>query len=212
MKSQFVIDLENLRDGSILFTEFSKNNRDRFMRMAGYFFHRYRVYELDIEDLVQEGMIEAWRRVDLWDSTRGTPLQRYVEYHVGERMYREINRTRGWINKKRSDPMTRVDLQPHDLYSVIDGSISPHDRLELELVASTLPSLIERQVTIGVGLGASLRSIAAHLYNDEDLRQEHGFQSRDHATRRVRSAIRSATKWLVCHQTETRVSTFLMTN
>lgn len=205
--NKFQCDLRDLRAGTLSFDAFASNHRERFQRWAGYFFERYRPNGLDLDDLVQEALLEAWRAVDIWNSSKGSSIDRFVEYRVGERIDREIRRVRGWPKKGRSNPAVQID-SPFSIEIADNRSISPSKRLELERVASTLPSSIERDVAVGVGLGASLRVVAAHLYTDPDKRLEHEFDSKDHAIRKVRKAVRTATKKLESRKVETRVSTF----
>ena len=193
--SNFSADLHDLRSGNLSFQSFAQRHRERFHRWSAYFFERYRPNGLDISDLVQEALLEAWRAVDLWNLNRGVSIERFVEYKVGSKIDHEIRRVRGWPKKGRSIPAIQID-DTAALDTAVNRSLSPSKRLQLEGVARTLPTQIERDVAVGVGLGASLRVVAAHLYTDPDKRLEHEFDSRDHAVRKVRSAVKRATKRL----------------
>jgi DNA-directed RNA polymerase specialized sigma24 family protein len=194
--SRFEVDLTNLRSGKLSYTDFASRNRRRFRKWANYYIQRFHPHGLDIEDLVQEGLIEAWHSVDRWEEGRGPTLERFVHYHVGERMDREVKRVLGWPRTDRDKPATQV-FAPAAIDFVASGFMSALKRLELEGAVDTLSDPLERAATAGVGLGGSVRVIAAHLYADPATRLQFEFDSRDHAIRKVRSAVKRATKTLV---------------
>lgn len=192
---RFESDLLGLRSGELSFESFAGRNRERFIKWAAHFIDRYRPHGLDIDDLVQDGLIEAWRAVDGWEEGHGVSIQRRVEYKVGERMDREVKRALGWPRRDRDKPAQQV-FAPLAIEFAVSSSMGIEKRIELVAVVSKLSSPLERDVTIGIGLGASIRAVAAHLYSDPKKRLWYEFDSRDHAVRRVRSAVKKVTKTL----------------
>lgn len=191
---RFERDLLDLRSGELSFERFVGRNRGRFQRWASYFIDRYRPHGLDLDDLVQDGLLEAWRAVDGWQEEKASIVRR-VEYKVGERMDREVKRALGWPRKDRPVPAQQV-FSPLAIEFAVSGSMGMSKRIELEGVASRLETPFERDVTIGIGLGASIRVVAAHLYADPKKRLWYEFDSPDHAVRRVRSMVKRVTKTL----------------
>lgn len=192
---RFESDLLGLRSGELSFESFAGRNRERFTKWAAYFIDRYRPHGLDIDDLVQDGLIEAWRAVDGWEEGLGVSIQRRVEYKVGERMDREVKRALGWPRRDRDKPAQQV-FAPLAIEFAVSSSMGVEKRIELAAVVSNLSSPLERDVTIGIGLGASIRAVAAHLYSDPRKRLWYEFDSRDHAVRCVRSVVKKVTKTL----------------
>jgi hypothetical protein len=185
------IDLLKLRSGEMDFQSFAKKYESKFYAWAKYYFDRYNPRSIDISDLVQEALLEAWRAVDLWDSERGVDIERFVNYRVGERIDREILRVKGWPKSNRSPVAVHIDFS--DCIDIAVGtSISDSKRLELDEMVNTFKHPIERYVVAGIGLGASIKVVAAHLYSDSDKRAEFEFDSCEHAIRKVRTVVRKA--------------------
>lgn len=192
--NNFQRDLESLRSGKLSFHTFTLNHRERFYRWSRYFFDRYRPRGIDIDDLVQEALLEAWRAVDSWIPSR-SPIDKFVQYRVGERIDREIKRSTGWPKKDR--PKKPTILYNVDISNIgVEAVVSSLERLELEEVVSTLELPIERDVTTGVGLGAPIRVVAAYLYDDTNRRSKYKFDNRDQAIKKVRSTVKHVTKKL----------------
>ena len=206
--NKFQRDLESLREGKLSFHAFTNNHTTRFHKWARYFFERYNPSGIDIDDLVQEALLEAWRAVDSWDPTR-SPIDKFVQYRVGERIDRELKRVKGWPKKGRPEKPQTIYMNEID-YSVLEDKVvlSPSDRIELEQVVCSLKTSLEQDVVAGVGLGAPLRVVAAYLYRDSKKREDYKFQDRDQAVRTVRSTIKRVTKDLESAKVERRLSTF----
>lgn len=119
----FPQDLAELRDGVIDFTTFAKRNKNRFERWARYFLERWPNRTLDLGDLVQEAMIEAWQAVDRWDPDRGTvTLVGFVFFRVGERLDRECKRVLGWPRRFRGQEAIKVDS--FEAFTAVEGDVA----------------------------------------------------------------------------------------
>lgn len=188
-------DLYALRSGELSFDTFSKKYKTVFENWVGYFYRRYTLHGLDIEDLIQEALIEAWRAVDLWDENRAS-LKKFVCYRVGERIDREIKRSLGWPRKGRSKPAQQIDLPIAVDNRTTNNSLNQLDRLVLLDVLSRLRTDLERDVVLGIALGASVRKVAANIYADPQRRLWYRFDSDEHAVRRVRKVVKDVTEYL----------------
>lgn len=203
-------DLLELRLGWITFDVFGARHSSRFRRWAGYYFDRFRPPGLDVEDLVQEALLEAWRSVDTWDPTRGTDrfveLDRFVEFRVGRKLRVECERVLGWPDKRRGKRAVRpLSLS---LAGIEEPATTAHAlaRVELEETLSRVPGGLRREAVTGVVLGMSLRVVAAHLYADPTKRVAYGFESREDAVRKVRCEVKQQAK-IEKNRVSTRVST-----
>lgn len=187
----FEQDLLSLRAGTLGFDTFARTYRERFTRWAGYFFERWPQSQHDMTDLIQEGLIEAWRAVDRWDPSRGVKIDRFVEYRVGERMYAPLRKALGNPDKRRGFKVVRfvsMDYLPTRFHGAQETA--QEARLDAEVLCHGLEGL-ERDVAAGVLLGANHKAVAAHLYNDPNRRREYRFDSQEHAVRVVRHTVKS---------------------
>lgn len=186
----FAADLEALRSEGLPFGRFAMLHAERFRRWARHYWARWPQRFLDVEDLTQEALLEAWRAVDEFDPERGTALDRFVEYRVGRKLRVELERVLGWPKKSRGTTAPKF-------YSILESdepSAPPAvlDRLHLEQVAASFDDDLSREVVAGVGLGLPLRAIAARIWDDPDKRIRYRLDDSDHAVRRVRSVVRRA--------------------
>ena len=198
-------DLLELRAGALTFDTFAARHASRFRRWAGYYIDRFRPPALDREDLVQEALLEAWRSVDTWDSTRGVELSRFVEYRVGRKLRVECERVLGWPDRRRGKRAVRPLSLSLVRLDELASSSSPLVRLELEESLRGVQGGLRRDVVAGVGLGMGLHVVAAHLYDDPEKRARYGFESREDAVRRVRREVRLQAK-IEKKRVSTRVS------
>lgn len=205
----YPIDLLELAAGLITFDAFAAVHASRFRRWAGYYFDRFRPTGLDVEDLVQEGLLEAWRAVDMWDPAKAgayaPDLPRFVEYRVGRKMRVECERVLGWPDKRRGNKAVRpLSLSLLCLEEATTDS-QALARAELSEALLRVPAGLRREVVAGVGLGMTLHVVAAHLYADPKKRDLYGFESREDAVRRVRREVRRQAK-VEKNRVSTRVS------
>lgn len=197
--ADFAADLLALREGTLDFDRFGATHRERFRRWAAYFFERWPQRALDLEDLVQEALIEAWRSVDAYDPARGVTIDRFVEYRVGSRLRTELQRVLGWPKKSRgTKPVRPVSTSAPSVGRLVDAesALGP-SAFELEVlrqVTARIADPLTREVAIGVGLGMPVRVLASYLYDDPERRILYRFDSIEHATRRVRTAARAAAR------------------
>lgn len=214
-------DLSALRDGGLTFDTFATRHGDRFHRWARYFFERWPQRAIGADDLAQEAMIEAWQAVDKWDPSRGVPIDRFVEYRVGERMTREIHRVNGWPRKDRGtrapsmvslqdvgpgrcglpDSHREEDSRGENAAIVIDAvdkpALDPVVVLDRDRVISGLSNDRLAQLTAaGVALGMNIRVMGVYIYQDDDMRKEFRFTSQEHAIREVRKKVRRTSRKL----------------
>ncbi len=187
----FEQDLLSLRAGALGFAVFERRYRERFRRWAGYFFERWPQSQLDIDDLVQEGLIEAWRAVDRWDEAAGPTIARFVEYRVGSCMRGQLRKACGNPDKRRGfKPIRNVTLALAPVQAV-DAPQEVTD--DIDAILGDLDGL-EREVVSGVLRGANHAVVAAHLFQDQDRREAYGFRDQGQAVKSVRSTIRKVTK------------------
>ncbi len=199
-------DLLDLRRGELTFDVFTVAHARRFRRWAGYYFDRFRPPSLDVEDLSQEALLEAWRSVDTWDPTRGTELGRFVEYRVGRKLRVECERVLGWPDKRRGKRAVRpISLSLSRLEEPATASRALA-RVELEEALRRVPHGLRRVAVAGVALGMGLDVVASHLYADREKRAAYGFESRGDAVRKVRREVRIQAK-VEKNRVSTRVST-----
>ncbi len=205
-------DLLELRLGWITFDRFTALHAGRFRRWAGYYFDRFRPHGLDVEDLVQEALLEAWRSVDTWDPTRGSEfgkfieLERFVEFRVGRKLRVECERVLGWPDKRRGKRAVRplsLSLTRLEELPVASRAVA---RVELEEALQRVPDGLRRDAVAGVALGMGLHVVAAHLYDDPEKRDLYGFESPEDAVRQVRREVRRQAK-VEKNRVSTRVST-----
>ncbi len=198
----FAVDLQALRDGGLDFDTFATQHAGRFRRWAAHFFARWPQTALDLDDLVQEGLIEAWRAVDAWEPGRAS-LERFVEYRVGRKLRVELERVLGWPKKSRGQKPVRplsmsVDgINRKVTRTMVDESLPAPERLELEDTLAALDDPLTREVVAGVGLGLSIRAIAARIYADPKRRLAYRLDSDDHALLRAHAAARKAIRQFV---------------
>lgn len=194
----FAKDLVALRAGSLTFNRFEATHTARFSRWAAHFYNRWPQSALDMDDLVQEGLLEAWRAVDEWDPSKPVKLERFVEYRVGRKLRVELERVLGWPKKSRGqkavrpESLTKVEVARTVARRLVDTSVTPPDRIELAEVASVLDDPMARDVVAAVGLGMSIRTAAARIYDDPDRREAYGLKDSNHALLRAHAAARKA--------------------
>lgn len=194
-------DLEALRAGEMSFDRFATANRGRFRRWAGYFKERWPQRALDLEDLVQEGLLAAWRAVDRFDPTRGVTLERYVEYQVGRAIRNEIDRVLGWPDKRRGHaPVRPLSLDDdaaarRHVIELDSREVSPEAKLLIAEASDRLRDSgdeLAAEVAVGIGLGMSADAVAVHLYDDPSRRIRYRFDSRSDAAKKVCAAAERA--------------------
>lgn len=202
-------DLLELRRGELTFDRFVGRHTSRFRRWAGYYFDRFRPPGLDVEDLVQEALLEAWRSVDTWDpakaGTYAPDLSRFVEYRVGRKLRVECERVLGWPDKRRGNKAVRpLSLSRTSVEELVNDSRAlVRDELGEGLLRVSRG--LRREAVAGVSLGMGLRVVAAHLYADPEKRDLYGFESREDAIRKVRQEVKCQAK-LEKNRVSTRVS------
>lgn len=198
----FAADLQALREGGLGFDTFAARHGGRFRRWAAHFYARWPQTSLDLDDLVQEGLIEAWRAVDAWDPEKAK-LERFVEYRVGRKLRVELERVLGWPKKSRGQkPVRPVSLSLEAVEravsrKLVDATLPPPERLELSEALEALDDPLTREVMAGVGLGLSIRAVAARIYADPARRLEYQLDSDDHALLRAHAAARKAIRKFV---------------
>lgn len=192
-------DLQALRGGTLSFDAFAQRHANRFRRWAAHFYGRWPTTSLDLEDLVQEGLIEAWRAVDEWRPD-GAPLERFVEFRVGRKLRVELERVLGWPKKSRGQVAVRplsMSLEPVSMAVgalLVDTTLSAPDQIQLAQAVESLKDPMSRDVVAGVGMGMSLRVVASRIYADPDRREAYGLESEDHTLLRVHAAGRRAVR------------------
>lgn len=201
----FAQDLGALREGRLTFARFAARHGDRFRRWAAYFYERWPQRTLDVEDLVQEALLEAWRAVDTWDPD-GAAIDRYVEYQVGRKLRVELERVLGWPKKAGARRPGSPEQKPVRPLSMAlpgveravealgeEATSGPFERLVVREAAESAPDDLTRDVIAGIGSGLSARALAAYLWEDAGRRIRYRLDSREHAVRVVRRAVRQAT-------------------
>lgn len=194
----FSSDLEALRAGSITFNTFARTHDSRFRRWAAYYFERWPQRALCVADLVQEGLLEAWRAVDAWDPTRGVALERFVEYQVGRRLRMELERVLGWPKKSRGTKAVRPISANVPAFAngdtvqdrIESGALTPEDLATIESAAAACKDPFEADVIRGIGRGMSPAVLATYLYEDPDRRVAYRLDSVEHTARRVPHVMR----------------------
>lgn len=216
----FRSDLLALRDGSLSFDDFARRHDTRFRKWAAHYFNRWPQTSLDLDDLAQEGIIEAWRAVDSWDPERTADVVRYVEYQVGRKIRVELERVLGWPNRSRGKAAVRPESidaavevfnrtsKSTLVLSVLHGTnarlgvlrgtrrLNAEDRAIVADAAAAAPDAITSDVIAAVGLGMSAHTAARHIFEDDDRRICYGLTSFDDALRAVKRAIRREAKRL----------------
>jgi RNA polymerase sigma factor (sigma-70 family) len=183
----FSADLQGLRDGTLRFDAFARRHGPVMRRWALWFFARWPQRYLDPDDLVQEALIAAWRAVDSYDPDRGKTLLEYVQWQVGDRIRTELQRVLGWPKKSRgTHPVRPVDITEDHLLALVQAPRAEEIGI-LRQVAGSLDG-IERDVVVGVGLGMSIPTVAARLYEDPEAREAYGLRTRRVAGMLARSA------------------------
>jgi RNA polymerase sigma factor (sigma-70 family) len=210
--SDFSDDLMALRTGELNFSRFVFLHSVRFRRWAKYFFQRWPSVGIDVDDLAQEGLIEAWQAVDRWDPERGVSIRKFVEYRIGERMSREMQRVNGWVRNDRAHNKPPIF---QDLESVTTKQ-TPRERGEfsirlVELAGQEIKNIenridrsnflettefdgLSKYAIFGTSLGIDSRIIGLYLFNNPETRKEFGFTDRNQATREVRKKIKSGVR------------------
>lgn len=189
-RAGFAAALHGLRAGSVDFREIENRHRGVFVSIAQSQIHKYAVSHLTVDDLVQEGMLMAWRAtVEFWDPSRKVDLDRYVMWRVSHCVVREIKRAVGWPAKGRSKPWKPVRMTPDDEIAHANNSaVCDVDRMEVsELLSARLDGLC-CSVSVGVVLGMDCSAIAAYLYSDPACRLRYRFDSMANARHQVRRA------------------------
>jgi len=195
--TSFDRDLGALRDGALSFDRFAHRHRARFARWAQHFFSRWPQRALDVDDLHQEALLEAWRAVDEWDPAKGVALRRFVEYRVGRKLRVELERVLGWPKKSRGQAAVRpmsIDASPKVATAVEFArrhEAEAEERAALRQVVDEETDPLTAQVLAGVGLGMGASAVAAHLWADPEARLAHRFDSQAEARRRVRRVIKA---------------------
>ena len=201
-----------LRAGELDFDEFASRHADNFEKMAGHFIVRWNPEYLTVDDLVQEGLLEAWRAVDSWDPTKTPSIVRYVEYQIGKRLRLECERVLGWPRKateKRAgkDPIRSRSFERGEqgeetvgfqkrgrairCLPALSTTQTPEDAVLGTEATQTFAGL-ERDAVAGVVAKAPIKTIAQRIYSDPQRRREYGLSSLDETIRVVRRAIKQA--------------------
>lgn len=197
-------DLLSLRDGRLDFDGFGRRHAARFRRWAGYFYNRWPQSILDLEDLIQEGLIEAWRAIDEWDPDKTADPVRFVEFRVGSRITTELQRVLGWPRKatarrKGKDPIRPLSTAVPGVElevgrKLVEDGSSVTRLLEVGEIVEKVPDDLTREIATGVAMGMSLEIVAGRLYEDPDRRLAYEFDSFDEAVRKVRRVARRVAK------------------
>lgn len=203
----FRAELLALRACELDFNTFAAANADRFRKWAAHYFYRWPQTTLDVEDLAQEGLIEAWRAVDEWDPSRTSDVVRFVEYRVGRKIRVELERVLGWPNKSRGkkavrplsidaaiDAMgssaARIDRGVVAALRAPDGRLTAEEREIVREAAHAAPDALTADVIAGIGVGMTAPAIARHIHEDDARRARYGLTSYPDALRAVKRAMR----------------------
>jgi DNA-directed RNA polymerase specialized sigma24 family protein len=86
-----------LRGGQSTYQEFAQETRERWVTMARWLMRRWRVPGwVDVEDVVQELMLGAWRGTWEYEAGRGTrTLGQHVEYTAVDKAKKRMHKWRG---------------------------------------------------------------------------------------------------------------------
>jgi hypothetical protein len=172
-----------MRAGEIDFATFEAQVRPELEARAQYFLDKWTgaAYVVDVEDLVQEMLLAAWRSCDAWDPTRlsrkGKPVEitRFVEYQVGRAGEQLCRRACGNPRKGRALPMRRASGESDAMLERVLVA-HRHDDMLLDagrragIAVETLSDPIDRTIIESVIAGGSFADIAAELYADLDRR------------------------------------------
>ncbi len=162
-------DLNALRAGLIGFEVVAQKARPMLSGYAEKVLWRYVKWgqrHIDREDIVQDMLIEMWRAVDEWDSERGTPLLKFVNYRIGAIASRSIIKACGNPRKDRVGnpgvPVHGVDMENMSHDATIDALVDAHMRAQ-KFAASSTSALAPRIVA----------DIARDLYDDPTFRRDY---------------------------------------
>jgi len=89
-------ELERLVSDPGDFARFTRDTQCEWTRLARYLMRRWSTpTDVDAEDLVQEMLAEAWRRLPEYDPGRGKPLEQFVVWNA-------VGRAKKWLHARRS--------------------------------------------------------------------------------------------------------------
>lgn len=209
----FATDLDRLRAGDLDFDRFAARYRKVFEGWARHYMRQFPAQRaLDVNDLVQEALVVAWRAVDTWDPERGPTLLAFVRYAIGRQLRVELERVLGWPKRagarrpgsSASAPVVPISThtvlqrsgasqhrhRPLTIQDLIEGrEPSPEDHAIVESLAATLPEW-DADVLRGIARGMSSRVLATYLYDDPSRRAAYGLESPEQAARRIPHTVR----------------------
>jgi DNA-directed RNA polymerase specialized sigma24 family protein len=188
-----------LRDGRSTYGEFARETRERWVAMARWLMRRWRVPGwVDVEDVVQELMIGAWRGCFEYQEGRGTrSLGGHVEYVATDKAKKRMHKWRGALLHGNPDAEDGHMDVPFCVVEDGDGwvdtlsNVPPGQEDALmrrqsgRAVLRQCQSIEELLVVQALAETESFIGSAALIYGDEDSRQLLELRSEEHAAQVV---------------------------
>lgn len=189
--------IEPLLAGRETFAQFERRTRKDWRRVAEYLLTRYAVPRaVEVEDIVQELLLNAWREVPKFDPSRSSDPGAFV-------LFRAISRTKRWMHSQRRARTCRAPSN-HDVSFSEAFEREPEIEVEGKQEATTEHELVLgrllkgcRTVAESICLVAVWRigdaeAAAIELYRDVDTRLQCRFDGKQDARRASRRALRKA--------------------
>lgn len=124
------VELERLRAGTLTPDLFFAQTRGEWERIATRLVGRWSVPAgVELQDVVQELMMAAWRMAPAYDESRGSSFDRYVIFNAIDKAKKWMHAQRAALRRDDRSPSrhpVRFRLQEgQDLQAVMDGCLAP---------------------------------------------------------------------------------------
>ncbi len=155
--------LNQLREGSLSFAEFARETQPDWERLAINLLGRWKAPSaVDVEDLVQELLLEAWVSVGKYDATRG-PLKAFVVWRAMTAAKRWLNVQRGVRSHNGDKSKSRFDVPAGDMFDEAGFEVAGRRAQHV----GTVPSVEATQERIVQWL-QRLQAAAHMLYTEQN--------------------------------------------
>lgn len=134
--------LLGVRDGTLRFDDFARGARPEFALLAAKMLARFPgLYAVEVDDLVQEMLLSAHRRIGTWQPEFGYPISKYVVWNACSRARK--------LCKRQLALLQVVSLMPVPYKGQDVETVEPLQELEVEVVQTLrdLPTN-DRQVAV----------------------------------------------------------------
>ena len=196
--------LDLLARQEITFNEFARRTSKDWYRLADNLLKQFPVWYIEVRDLTQVMLFEAWTRVGTYDATRGKTLLEYVLFNSCDKAKKVLESAmvpaRGVKMTMQGDAPTHPSSGTNRLYDSVASQSNPFDefhdyeeaKVRFQAVQKRVPYRSAAALAALYLADGEINEAGSQLYNDAWARKQFGIRSPRSGVRLVRLAIGQA--------------------